>query len=153
MRERRTYKRHQHVIDALDREVDRQRSSVARRGAAMLTRGGVLLAAAGVTLSIEVNSSSSGAFHIAAIALAAFAAALGAMAVIPRSGPENDVRELEKELWSMGPQEATHVLLHRKHEILRSDEKILNQRSKYWLAGCASFVLSLVALVLSTLFG
>ena len=141
------YKVRRHHIEALDREVDRQRLGVASRANAGTTRASILLASAGVIMSVEASKPSPGPFEVVSICLAAIAGILGILVLLPRGGPENGVEDLKDEIWPLGRDRATYIMFHRKLEILTKDESLLRQRSSFASWGFGAFGLSLFSLV------
>ena len=136
-----------YILETLDREVDRQRLSVASRASAGMTRASILIASAGVLMSVEAATLTTGKFEVASMCLAAVAVVLGAIVLVPRHGGENGIEDLQDELWNLKRDAATHRLLHRKLEILREDERLLKQRSLFAIYGFGTFVLALLALM------
>lgn len=136
------------LIDDLSAEVDRQRTGHAGRASAMTTRLSILVAAASVTGSMQLGEQAPTAWYIVGVFLAGLAALLGAAGLWPVSGSENGVDDLKNELWNEPPDRAAYILMDRKLEILRDDEKVLAVRA--WLSrfGFTSLGLSVVAIAI-----
>lgn len=146
--ERRQLRERRELVDELSREVDRQRASHAGRANAMTTRLSILVAGASVTGGLQLAVDSPTCWYVLGVFLAGAAALFGAAGLWPVSGTENGVEDLQNELWNAPPEEAAYVLLHRKLEILRDEEKTLTARA--WLSrlGFGALALSIVAIAI-----
>lgn len=143
------YKENRALITALDQEVDRQRLSVSARSNAAVTRLSILVAAVGVTIGALVNSGTvEGGLAIAALGFAVIAALLGVVGLWPRLGSENGIEDLRDELWQMDEDEARYVLVHRKTEVLKDDEKLLRYRSQITRFGFLTLSISIAMMAL-----
>jgi hypothetical protein len=69
----------------------------------------------------------------------------------PRAGEENGVEDLQNELWNMHPDRAAYVLLHRKLDVLKTDEKSLHRRRVFAAAGFLLLALSIVSVALQVI--
>ena len=136
------------LIQSLSAEVDRQRDSVSGRANSMTTRLSILVAAASVTGGLQLGIDTPTIWYVVGVFLAGAAALLGAAGLWPVSGTENGIEELQNELWNMAPAEAAYVLMHRKLEILRDEEKVLTVRA--WLSrlGFSALALSIIAIAI-----
>lgn len=146
--ERRELRERRGLIDNLSAEVDRQRASHAGRTNAMTTRLSILVAAASVTGGLQLGVDKPTAWYVVGVFLAGAAALLGAAGLWPVSGTENGIEELQNELWNKSPDEAAYILMHRKLEILRDEEKVLTIRA--WLSrfGFGALAMSIIAIAI-----
>lgn len=143
---------HRHLLDALDKEVEAQRISNDSRSASMTTRSSILVAAAGVVGGLQIAASHSRTWFELAAASAALAAIVGVVGMWPRTGPENDVGDLEAELWPMSKNMSAYTLMHRKLEILKLDEAALRRR-RYWVVAGFTLLALSISLVSLQLLG
>jgi hypothetical protein len=127
-------------------EVDRQRESAGTRTAAMITRLSILMAAASIAGGAALTQKDPGIALIAAALLAAAAAVTGAVALLPRGVGENGIEEMQREMWNVEEPRALHVLLARKTETLRDEERLLDFRASCARVGFLLLTFSLVAI-------
>lgn len=150
-REHRQVRERRGLIDLLSAEVDKQRESYASRSGSMNTRLSVLIAAASLVSGLQISTHQPHFWYIVGVCLAAAAALSGVIALWPRSGGENGVADLQNELWNLKPDMAAYVLMHRKLEVLRADEKTLHWRKTFATAGFLLLALSIVAVALQVI--
>jgi hypothetical protein len=146
--EERQLSERRHVVDALAAELDVQRQSFIARSSSMNTRLSILVAAASLTSGLQVASHQSRAWLIVAVCLSAAGAVCGVFALLPRTGGENGIEALQAELWNETPARAAYLLLHRKLEILKDDEKSLHRKRWLAIAGFAFLAMSIVSVAI-----
>jgi hypothetical protein len=136
------------LIDELSAEVDRQRASYSERASAMTTRLSILVAAASLTASMQLNVDVLTGWYVVGVFMAGGAALVGAAGLWPVSGSENGVKDLQDELWNESPDRAAYILMHRKLDILRDDERVLAVRAWLSRVGFALLGLSVIAIAI-----
>ena len=150
-RERRQMRDRRGLIDLLSAEIDKQRDSFASRSGSMNTRLSVLIAAASLVSGMQISAHQPHFWYLVGTCFAASAALSGVIALWPRTGGENGVANLQDELWNLGPDMAAYVLMHRKLEVLRADEKTLHWRKIFATVGFLLLAFSIVAVALQVI--
>lgn len=145
-REDRELKSRLWVTRELLAEVDRQRESAAGRTATMMTRLSILMAAASVAGGAALTQKHPAMSLVAAALLAATAAVVGVVALLPRGIGENGIDEMQREMWNVDEPRAMHIYLARKVETLRDEERLINFRASCARIGFVLLTLSLVAI-------
>ncbi len=133
----------------LNQEVDRQRASVASRADSSLVRSSILIAAAGITIGAVADDSSMTPLVAVSVTLAVLAAIAGIGALWPRSGPEHAVMGMRDDVWNKSATAAADILLARKVDVLKHDERLLRDRARWLRIGFVVYAASLVVLIVA----
>jgi hypothetical protein len=112
----------------------------------MMTRLSILMAASTVAGGAALTQKDPGLLLVGAALLAASAAVIGAIALLPRGVGENGIDEMQREMWNVDEPRALHVYLARKVETLRDEERLLDFRASCGRIGFVLLTLSLIAI-------
>lgn len=141
---------HSEHLRLLNDEVDRQRLDVSERANSGLTRASILIAAAGITIGATVDQQPLSSLGAVAMTISVLAAVCGVAALWPRAGVEHSIEGMIADTWSKGGDEAAFVIMHRKIDILKGEERLLHDRSRWVRTGYLLFGVSLVVLLLAS---
>ncbi|MGK2853648.1 MAG: hypothetical protein ACSLE3_05995, partial [Microbacteriaceae bacterium] len=83
---------------------------------------------------------------VGAALLAASAAVIGVIALLPRGVGENGIDEMQREMCKVDEPRALHIYLARKVETLREEERLLDFRASCARIGFVLLTLSLIAI-------
>jgi len=145
--DRKAVARRRVLIEALDREVDLRRTFVAAKAESMTTKASILVASASLVTALQSIGGHSPWVGVA-IALAAVAAVLGIVVLLPRIGAELDLAATEENLWHETDMEAVRGLTLAKKGLLEKDERALWWRAILIAVGFTALALSLIAAAL-----
>lgn len=133
-----------HLLELLAADAERQIGANAGTHSELGTRASILIASASLAAGLQLAQGAQAGWYLVALIASGLAAVLGVVVILPRSGWEVDLEDLETKSWHEAEVESTRRMLWTRIEVLRRDKRSLAWRAVVLTIGFSALAIALV---------